>query len=251
MKKSNINGVVSYNQYKLVDILLFMVIMAALEAVNVFAVKKWFAGQVMLFSISLMFTVSLIVLVRWNFFAALFTVAHGLIYCGLLNIFGEVSFETYVIYSVGNSFLLLTWFLFKLIPKEKLFSKWYLTLIYPVVAFILVALGRTVVAVCFGYGFVDSLSGYVMPESLNIAFAAIALLILRRFNGMLEDQKTYLKRVAREKEEAKTPQEEVWAGYTELDEEELKKLHGSPVKKEEDDAGDGIDLRDEYPPDSR
>lgn len=62
---------------------------------------------------------------------------------------------------------------------------------------------------------------------------------------MLEDQKTYLKRVAREKEEAKVLKEDVWAGYTELDEAEIKKLREMP-----DEKGDGIDLRDEYPPES-
>lgn len=247
MKKFNINGVVSYNQYKLVDILLFMVIMTALEAVNVFAIKRWFPG--MLFAVSLMFTVSLIVLVRWNFLAAIFTVLHGVVYCAFLSVFQTVGYEEYIIYAVGNSFLLLSWFIFKIIPKEKLFSKWYLTLIYPLVAFVLVLLGRTLVATCFGAGFVEALGSYFFTESLNIVFAIIALLILRRFDGMLEDQKTYLKRVAREKEEAKTPKEEVWAGYTELDEDELKRLHDLPVPKKEE--GDGIDLRDEYPPESR
>ncbi|MBD5477165.1 MAG: hypothetical protein HDR17_14475 [Lachnospiraceae bacterium] len=246
MKKSNINGVVSYNQYKLVDILLFMVIMAALEAVNVFAIKRWFPD--MLFAVSLMFTVSLIVLVRWNFIAAIFPVLHGVLYCAFLSVFQTVGYEEYIIYAVGNSFLLLSWFIFKLIPKEKLFSKWYLTLIYPAVAFVLVLLGRTLVAMCFGTGFVEALGSYFFTESLNIVFAIIALLILRRVDGMLEDQKTYLKRVAREKTEAKTQKDEVWAGYTELDEDELKKLHDYSVKEEK---GDGIDLRDEYPPDSR
>ena len=56
----------------------------------------------------------------------------------------------------------------------------------------------------------------------------------------------YLKRVAREKEEAKVLKEDVWAGYTELDEAEIKKLREMP-----DEKGDGIDLRDEYPPESR
>lgn len=247
MKKFNINGVVSYNQYKLVDILLFLVIMTALEAVNVFAIKRWFPD--MLFAVSLMFTVSLIVLVRWNFLAAIFTVLHGVVYCAFLSVFQTVGYEEYIIYAVGNSFLLLSWFIFKIIPKEKLFSKWYLTLIYPLAAFALVLLGRTLVATCFGVGFVEALGSYFFTESLNIVFAIIALLILRRFDGMLEDQKTYLKRVAREREEAKTPKEEVWAGYTELDEDELKRLHDLPVSKKEE--GDGIDLRDEYPPESR
>ena len=223
-----------------------MVIMAALEAVNVFAIKKWFPD--MLFAVSLMFTVSLIVLVRWNFLAAIFPVLHGVLYCAFLSVFQTVGYEEYIIYSVGNSFLLLSWFLFKLIPKEKLFSKWYLTLIYPAVAFVLVLFGRTFAAMCFGTGFVEAIGSYFFTESLNIVFAIIALLILRRVDGMLEDQKTYLKRVARQKEEAKTPKDEVWAGYTELDEEELKKLHDYSGKEEE---GDGIDLRDEYPPESR
>lgn len=249
MKKSNINGVVSYNQYKLVDILLFIVIMATLEAVNVFAIKQWFPD--MLFAVSLMFTVSLIVLVRWNFLAAIFPVLHGVLYCAFLSVFQTVGYEEYIIYSVGNSFLLLSWFLFKLIPKEKLFSKWYLTLIYPAVAFVLVLFGRTFVAMCFGTGFVEALGSYFFTESLNIVFAIIALLILRRVDGMLEDQKTYLKRVARQKEEAKTQKDEVWAGYTELDEEELKKLHDYSPKKEEEEKGDGISMWDEYPPESR
>lgn len=223
-----------------------MVIMAALEAVNVFAIKQWFPD--MLFAVSLMFTVSLIVLVRWNFLAAIFPVLHGVLYCAFLSVFQTVGYEEYIIYSVGNSFLLLSWFLFKLIPKEKLFSKWYLTLIYPAVAFVLVLFGRTFAAMCFGTGFVEAIGSYFFTESLNIVFAIIALLILRRVDGMLEDQKTYLKRVARQREEAKTPKDEVWAGYTELDEEELKKLHDYSSDKDE---GDGIDLRDEYPPESR
>ncbi|MDE7329643.1 MAG: hypothetical protein K2N30_00900 [Clostridia bacterium] len=245
MKKSTIYGRISYNQYKFVDIFLFLVLMCVCETVNVFAVKQWFPD--MFFSVSLMFTVSLIVLVRWNFLSAIFPVVSAVLYCLLLQCLpGEdgITYSTYIIYIVGNSFVLLSWFLFKFIPKEKLFSKWYLTLIYPLVAFVLVIFGRTLTATCFEPDkFLDYLGSYVFADSLNIVFAIIALLILRRFDGMLEDQKSYLKRVAVEAEEAKKPKEEVWRGYTELDEEELKKLHA--------DEGDGISMYDEYPPDSR
>ena len=240
MKKSNIDGGISYNQYKLVDILLFLVIMAVFEAINVFAVKSWFPD--MLFSVSLMFTISLIILVRWNFWGAFFPAVHGILYSALMG----AEFQTYVIYIIGNSFIILAWFLFKVLPKEKLFGKWYLTLIYPAVAFLLVILGRATVAACFGNDFLQALGAQVLAESLNAAFAVIALLILRRFDGMLEDQKKYLFRIAREREEAKAPEGEVWKGYTELDEEELKKLHG-----EREEEGDGISMYDEYPPDSR
>ena len=76
-----------------------MVIMTALEAVNVFAIKRWFPG--MLFAVSLMFTVSLMVLVRWNFLAAIFTVSHGVVYCAFLSVFQTVGYEEYIIYAVG------------------------------------------------------------------------------------------------------------------------------------------------------
>lgn len=262
MKKFNISGIISYNQYKLVDIMLFMVIMAALEAVNVFAIKKWFPD--MTFAVSLMFTVSLIVLVRWNFLAAIFPVLHGVLFCAFMSVFEPVGIDEYVIYAAGNSFILLSWFLFKFIPKEKLFSKWYFTIILPVIAFALVLLGRSAVAACFGNDFLKYLGNTFFAESLNAVFALLALIILRRANGMIEDQKTYLKRVAREKEEAKTPKEEVWAGYSELDETELSKLYDKPLKDEagkevkkekgtdeKEEEGDGISMWDEYPPDSR
>lgn len=246
MKISNTGGKISYNQYKLFDILLFLVIMVALEAVNVFAVKKWFPD--MMFSVSLMFTVSLLALVRWNWLAAVFPIFHGIIYCAFLCAFQKVGYQEFIIYSAGNAFLLFSWFLFKFIPKEKMFSKWYLTLIYALVAFILVLCGRTLIAVCFGSDFVTALGNFFFTEALNIVFAAMALLVFRRLDGMVEDQKKYLLRVAREREEAQKPKEEVWAGYTELDEEELKKLHGCSDGGEE---GDGISMYDEYPPESR
>lgn len=239
MKKSNIDGKITYKQYRLVDVLLFLVIMSAFEAINVFAIKVWFPE--MLFSVSLMFTLSLIVLVRWNFFAAFFPAVHGVLYAALL----QASAETYCIYIIGNTFILLSWFLFKAIPKEKLFSKWYLTLIYPAVAFVLVILGRSLVAVCFGHSFLSSLGAQIQVEGLNIAFAAVALLILRRFEGMLEDQKKYLLRISREREDAGKDKGEAWRGYTELDEDALRELYDDKSE------GDGISMYDEYPPDSR
>jgi hypothetical protein len=237
MSSKGTNGKISYRQYRLADHFLFLLIMVVFEIINVLAIRRWFTGQ--LFSISLMFTVSLIVLVRWNWWAAIFPIADGILYCWL----NGAAFQSYVVYAVGNAFLLLSWFLFKAIPKKKLFSRWYLSLIYPLVAFVLVLLGRTIVAVCFGESFFTFLYSTFFTEVLNIFFAVVAILILRRFDSMLRDQKEYLFEVARNNEELKRPKEDVWEGYTELDEEELKKLRHkkTPV----------VMPQDEYPPDSR
>lgn len=188
--------------------------MVLLESVNYMAFNYWFPD--MTFTISLMYAISLIVLVRWNWFGAIFPVLDGILYC----VFYGATVQMYVIYAVGNAFLLLSWFIFKAIPKNKLFSTWYLTLIYPLAATALVFLGRSTVAACFGFGFVDTLRENLW-DLLSGAFAAMVLLVARKVDGMLEDQKQYLLRLEEEKK-GHPADEDKWEGYTELNEDELK-----------------------------
>jgi hypothetical protein len=232
----NTDGRISFKQYRLTDLFLFAVIMTVCEIINILAIKKWFPD--MLFSISLMFTVSLIVLVRWNFWSAIFPVLDAVLYCWL----NDAAATTYAVYIIGNAFVLLAWFIFKLIPKEKLFSKWYLTIIYPIIGFVVVCLGRSVVAACFGISFSATLVSTLGTECLNAVFALLAILILRKFDGMMEDQKHYLLRVAEEKQVKS--QEEYWDGYSELDDDDLEKISSKKKHK-------SISIEDEYPPDSR
>ena len=229
MSNRNIFGRLSYNQYKFWDLFLFLVIMGLFELINYMALNHWFSN--MLFTVSLMYAISLIVLVRWNWFASLFPVLDGILYCVL---YGATA-QMYVIYAVGNAFLLLSWFIFKLIPKKKLFSRWYLTLIYPVAAVILVFIGRSAVAACFGYDFIG-----VMAENawdlVSGAFAVIALLVVRRIDGMLVDQKEYLLELEEQKK-GRPADEDKWEGYTELSEDELKYFRSdseSILKKPDD-----------------
>lgn len=237
MKDSNNNGRISYGQYRLADLFLFMLIMTVCELVNIFAVRNWFPD--MLFSVSLVMTATLIVAVRWNWWAAFFPVAGGVIYCWALGAEGYM----YAEYGIGNAFMLLAVFLFKAMPKEKWFSKWYLTLVYPVAAYACLILGRAAVSACFGHSFVAALAENAGAEVFNLAFAVIALLIVRRFDGLLVDQKKYLFKVARERD-AHAPESDKWEGYTELDEGELKMF-----SRRRD--YDSVLPEDEYPPDSR
>jgi hypothetical protein len=220
--------------------------MGVCEIVNVLAIKSWFTD--MLFSVSLMFTVSLIVLVRWNFWAVLYPIADAILYCALNN----GSLQLYVVYIIGNACVVLSWFLLKLIGKEKVISKWYLSVAYVMLGFVFVVLGRTLASLCFGNNFLSALLDTLSGEVFNIAFAVVAILVLRKINGMLIDQKTYLKQLGAENK-IKFNKEVPWEGYEELDEEELAKLTSAP------DSGKGIKKRsydsvipqDEYPPESR
>lgn len=218
MSNKSANGRISYGQYKTADILLFLLIMCVCEAINVFAIRSWFPG--MMFTVSVMLLVTLIVLVRWNWFGLLFPVADGLIYCWMN---GAAAWQ-FGVYAIGNAFVALVWLFFLAVPKEKVTAHWWLTCIYAAIAFVLLLLGRSVVAACFGESFVNTLKATAVGEALNLAFAIIGLLVVRRFDGMFCDQKQYLLKVAKERDTLKRADEYRWDGYTELNEDDLKAL---------------------------
>lgn len=238
MSNKKTPGHLTFGQYRLADIMMFLLIMGVCEAVNVLAIRKWFPG--MMFTVSVMLPVSLIVLVRWNWFAAFFPLFDGVLYCWM----NGAGAATYLIYGVGNSFILLSWFLFKLYSKEKWISRWLTTLALTLISFVLLLAGRTVLGLCVSIPFTDIFMQTLISESVNLLFAVVVLLIARKADGLLEDQKKYLLRVAKDNE-VKSADEEQWDGYTELDEDELKKLGGLHRDCL------GIMPQDEYPPDSR
>lgn len=209
---------ISYGQYRLTDLFIFLLIMCVFEMVNVFAIKEWFTGQ--LFIVSVMLLVTLVVMVRWGWFGAIFPLVDGAVYCWA----NGATAEQFGIYILGNAFVALVLLLFLVVPKEKLIGRWYLTVLYAAVAYVCLVLGRATLAAIFGHDFLSSLLQYLSVELLNLGFAVLGLLILRRLDGMLVDQKKYLLHVSEEQSEVKPPDEERWNGYTELDDDELRAL---------------------------
>lgn len=219
MSKNNPNSRISYNQYKLADLFIFLIIMCGCEMINVLAIRKWFPD--MLFTISVMLLVTLIVIIRWNWLGILFPVIDAVIFCWMNG--GEAwQFGHYIL---GNAFVALTGLLFLVVPKEKVIGRWYWTALYALCGFAMLLLGRSIFGAVFGQGFVLSLKVAVMSESLNFAFALIGLLVLRRVGDMLCDQKKYLFKVTKERDTIKPAEEDFrWEGYTELSDEDLQEL---------------------------
>ncbi len=218
MSKKSTDGKLSYGQYKLADIMLFLLIMCVCEIVNVLAIRKWFPG--MTFTVSVMLLVSLVVVIRWNWIGMIFPIADGAIYCWLLGATGK----QFGVYLIGNAFVALVWLLFLVIPKEKITGSWLLTILYAVLGYLLLVLGRAVAGAIFGFGFGATFVGTLGGELLNFCFALAGLLILRKLDGMLADQKQYLIKAEKEREKLKPAEEERWDGYTELNDEDLQAL---------------------------
>ncbi len=219
MSKNNANSRISYNQYKLADLFIFLIIMCGCEMINVLAIRKWFPD--MLFTISVMLLVTLTVMIRWNWLGVLFPVIDAVLFCWM-NGAEAWQFGQYIL---GNAFVALTGLLFLVVPKEKLTGRWYWTALYALCGFVMLLLGRSVFGAIFGQSFVLSLKAAVMGESLNFAFALIGLLVLRRVGDMLCDQKKYLFRVTKKRDTVKRVEEDFrWEGYTELSDEDLQAL---------------------------
>jgi hypothetical protein len=180
-------------------------------------------------------------MVRWNWWAAAFPVIDGVLFCFMCSTVQDVNFSQYVIYGVGNAFIVLNYFFLKLVGKDKVIKKWYLTIVYALIGYVLVVLGRSVVSACFGENFLQVLVATAgFGESVNLLFAILGLLILRRLDGMLEDQKQYLIRI--NQEQNKKPQSDFWEGYAEIDESELDRVFGvSPYKNTKSQTQDEID----------
>ena len=71
---------------------------------------------------------------------------------------------------------------------------------FAVTAYMGAVLGRWLVSLLFG-GDLTALVVYATTDIISLLFALIVLNLLAKSDGMIEDQKTYLLRLQREKEE--------------------------------------------------
>jgi hypothetical protein len=186
----------TFEQYRRMDLFFFAVMLCVSEALIVNAAIRWFPDQ--LYSVSVTAALTAIVLVRWGPWAAIHAVLGGLVYCAA----GGGSGKQFLIYGLGNLLSLLSLGLIRLFGSERIRKNPLLTLLYALCTLLLMQLGRALLALvlgaqlktCFDFFTTDALSGL---------FTMVILWIAARLDGILEDQKTYLLRVNKEREEEK------------------------------------------------
>ena len=190
------NRHLTFAQYRRMDLFFFAVMLCVSEALIVNAAIRWFPDQ--LYSVSVTAALTAIVLVRWGPWAAIHAVLGGLVYC----LAGGASGKQYIIYCIGNLLSLLSLLLIRAFGQERIRKTPLLTLLYALCTLLLMQLGRALLALllgaekqtCFDFFTTDALSGL---------FTMVIVWIAARLDGILEDQKTYLLRVNKEREEEK------------------------------------------------
>ena len=184
---------ISFGQYRIIDNILFGVILCISEIVIITAAGKWFPGQ--LYTVSAAAAVTAIVMMRWGAWSAIHAGLAGIVYVAVQG----GSFEQLLIYVIGNEFALATLLVIKAAGRNKIRENVLLTISYALIVQILMQIGRGSVAFAFGAG-TGAILNFITTDALSELFTILIVFTASRLDGVFEDQKTYLLRMQQDKE---------------------------------------------------
>ena len=184
---------ITFRQYRAMDLVMFTVLLCVCETLITLGAIRWFPQEP--WTLSLTPAVTAIVMVRWGGFAAIPALLGALVFC----VASGASLGQYVIYMAGNLAALALLGLLRGQGWKRLQDQVLLALLYGAMTALTMQLGRAVMALLLGYGPAVMLP-FFTTDALSTLFAALLVWITRRLDGMLEEQKHYLRRVAEEQE---------------------------------------------------
>lgn len=195
---------ITFKQYRNIDLTILAVLVLVFETITTFATNKWFYAQPVAISITL--TMTCVSMMRWSGYAALHAMLGGFVFCTASG----ASLEQYGIYCLGNLFALAALILIKLWGKEKIRNSIPRLMLFVLIAYMGMGIGRWLVSLLFG-GDLMALVVYLTTDIITLLFAEVIVVLLRKVDGMIEDQKTYLLRLDEERKEEENsyvPEEE-------------------------------------------
>ena len=184
---------ISFRQYRAMDLFLFTALLCGCEALITLGATRWFPGEP--YTLSITPAVTAIVMVRWGGYAAIPAMLGAWVFCFVSG----AALPQYLIYCVGNlASLVLTRFLCG-DGWKRLHENVLLAMLYGLSTALLMQLGRLALGLVLG-GSLQVCAGFVTTDTLSTLFAVLIVWIARRLDGMLEEQRHYLHRVAEEME---------------------------------------------------
>ncbi len=191
---------ITFRQYRMMDIALFTALLCICETLITLGATRWFPAEP--YTLSLVPAVTAVILVRWGGFAAIPAVLGGFVFC----LASGATLPQYVIYCVGNlAALALTQFLYRQ-GWKRLHDQVLLALLFGAMTALAMQLGRGLIALAMGKNWMACVA-FFTTDALSTLFAALIVWITRNLDGMLEEQKHYLRRVAEEQEKEKQARE--------------------------------------------
>ena len=183
---------ISLSQYRTIDLSILTGLMAASQVAIHLAVSFWRADQTG-YIVSPVAAMTALVMMRWNLWAAVPAMLGGVV----LTLLSGGTAEQMLIYSVGNLISMLTLIYLKLLGKERVRGNVILTLVFAILVQLLMQLGRAGVALLMGHE-LPACWDFITTDAMSNLFTLLIIWIVRRVEGLFEDQKHYLLRIQRE-----------------------------------------------------
>ena len=185
------NRHISFNQYRMIDLSILAAFLAGSQCLIFFASSRWYPEQ--LYVVSPVAAMVALVMMRWNGYAAIHAALGGVIFTALSG----GSWQHFVIYGVGNLCSMAALAMFKIFGKERIRKDTFLTLTFALCVQLLMQLGRAGLAALFGAPAAACL-GFITTDILSELFTLFIIWVVRRIEGLFEDQKHYLLRTQSE-----------------------------------------------------
>ena len=183
---------ITFKQYRVIDITILSIILAISEGITTLATTRWFTAVPFVISTTLLFLC--IGMMRWGAYSAVMAVIGGAVF-----VFASgADAKRCVIYIIGNLFALIALVFIRLIGNNRLRKSIPLLLTYAAITYLAVSLGRWLVSLVFEPS-LKSLLAYVGVDVVTLLFTAVLLTLMRNVDGMLEDQREYILRQAKER----------------------------------------------------
>ncbi len=186
------NRQISLSQYRTIDLGLMTGLMAVSQFVIHMAVYKWYAEQTG-YIVSPVAAVVALVMMRWSGWAAIPAALGGLV----LTLLSGGTAEQMLIYSAGNLLAMLALLYLKFVGKEPVRGNAVLTLVFAALVQLLMQFGRAGVALLLGHP-LPACWDFITTDAMSILFTLVIIWVVRRVEGLFEDQKHYLLRVQQE-----------------------------------------------------
>lgn len=175
-------------QYRMIDLSLFALILIIFETVLIKASTGWFPNEP--WTVSVTAAITAIVMVRWGPWAVIHAVAGGIVFCAVNR--GQA--QQFLIYCIGNTAALAVLPLVRKVGWEKLRESFLIKLLWSILTVLAMQAGRVLTAMILGAS-PASAAGFITTDVVTYIFTAAILWIMSRLDGMLEDQRHYLARI--------------------------------------------------------
>lgn len=187
----------SVAQYRAMDLSIFAIMLMVFETVATTAATVWFPGEP--YTVSVTAAVTAIVLMRWGPWAALHACLGGVVYV-LVAGGGPRQF---LIYGAGNLLTLLALPVKKAMGGDEAVCRSSLKAVgFGLAVILLMQAGRAVCGMLLGLGLQGALI-FFTSDVVSALFTLVVMWIVRRLDGVFENQMHYLRRVQAEREREK------------------------------------------------